>query len=900
MRKAINSIKDFILHVQDNGHLIASLDAFCQLYERQQANTSNTSSTFTSVPTVGVSGPAVPASRSVVSGSEPVVAAARSVVSGSEPAVAESGSAVPAVANFLKTSFQLGSECSALIKEIIKKYGGVPEKELLADSNVYKTTILLFEQLACLHQQLKSNLTQPINQDSNVIANINGLMLELSKVIDVYNQLCKANYQQRTIIDNDSASIKIPDNFVEQLIREVIDPKNHFINYPFTLVQIAAIKKSIGKELFEKLLDQYKLSPNNLTLDDFRMILIGVTVNCNQSWETNEFIRQLLDACNIQGNLEDPTVIDQLRSKIKLDEAVWKRITAETRRSNYLGTALKYLNSNFANWEFLIPIRFKANSSFKRDYKSFMAITNISDWDLTNDSQHKHVQQFASEEHLFNNLSATDFPEGAIIPTLSKNGEKIFYRVKHIIDENSIHGFALVPVDPKKSLDIKVVFKNTHNLSKALLDLEHYLPYKEFKNHKTLVMQKLNQIVEEFKQELPEDSQKKSVSLNIGGHGTGGTLASCLLHEIISQKAQALTQRVLANDPDKKQELAKYIANNVVEQLDYEMSIDPSLSKLDPKKHHKKYLEAIDKTNKYAEKHILDATPQLDGNSHLLSIDQLHLSTINAGGVPLKIKNNFVQALKLLKDQQFAGSDLQLSYNKIVNIHDIVKKRGTIDLGAYIRPELMSMKVLQVASQDPNYKHHLIKIGLSSALMAGKIAIDTTTIALIPYISPLVNLTVNLIKPLGYNEITKNIIDNAKEIWRKANSIHYNSYLNSNKQDFTYKVLDNTNLSDQNEIIQELNSRARNATENSKFYRKLKKTLYKFGRRAEQYIKMVTVSDIKPQYVQNSISPPSPSPIVPSFNSIVMEEINKVADEGSAPNKIKLQVLNDNNKSVNG
>ncbi len=736
--------------------------------------------------------------------------------------------------------------------------------------------------------QLNNNSS---NKKNNIVDLSKQLFEALRPIIELYREFSKVDDDSRVVIPaNKTNTQEFQEDSLEKILQDAIAPQNHFKNYTLQHHELLLIQTKMGKDLFEKILKKYSLSSDNFTLDDLRMVIIGAIVNCNKSWEENQFILALLEVCNIDKNLENNQAIEQLSSKVKLDDVVLKRISQETLRETFFDEKLKFFRKHFlSSWDFLIPIRFKANKAFKRDYKSSLAIASINDWQHTRDSR---VQEFASEEYLFNNLSTADFQDDTVLPILNKDGKKCFYKVKNFIDAKSIHGFALIPTDPKESLDIKVVFKNSKNLSEAILDTEHYLPFQEFKQHKKYVMQQLNQIIEEFKQHPDmSEEQTQSISLNIGGQGTGGTLASHLMHEIINQKAHFLTKDFVQQNPTEHQKTVSSIfSNNITQQFLHENSLSSSRSKskLSSKIMSKKYSSPIEK---YAEKHLFNQDQQFAQNPSLLNINNLHLSTINSGGVPEKIRNNFIQALRLLKDSNFKGPELHVSYNKIINNHDIVKKTGTTDLGAYVPPNLMHIKMLQINSEDPEFGKNLKNIGWLSLALAGKAAVNTSVLSTIPHIAPIINSIMNNIKSISENELLKNIVKNIREIWSKANNIHYNSHLNEKQS--SYKVLDNTSLQEQTDIEKELNDKI-DRTKNNIVYRRIKKKSYKIFRKIQNLLgtynyNLNVASEENPENIRNidarsQAIPQRSKTITPSFHEISNQKTSVVSNGPNIPN----------------
>lgn len=779
--------------------------------------------------------------------------------------------------DFLNTELDFAEQ----IKEIKTKYDDLLENTTSKDVDLQ--AISLFNKMLGLHEVAKKiERFTSILSGSDVVEQAKKIVVNYEAIINIYKEFTDFNNpSQKTTsknIDVPNQTPKTTINDLEEIIKDAIEPANHFKNYKVALAQLLLIKHEVGENLFQQILKKYKLSENDFTLDDLRMLIIGILVNCNEPWEKNKFILSLLKACEIQGDPKDDSVMEKLRSKMKLDDEVWKRISEETHKiSDFWGDKLKYFKSNFlSDWDFLLPIRFKANNAFIRDYKSSLAIANI-------DAYKNNIQPFASNQYI-HDLAAADFSDGNVIPVLETNGEKNFYKVKHIIDEKSIHGFALIPVDPDKSLDIKVMFKNSKNLTEAILDTEHYLPYQEFKTHKKFVLQQLNKIMEEFKQNPKmSDTKKNLISLTIGGQGTGGTLASHLMHEIISSKARNFIKDFVQKDPVQNSNIvSSMLTNNITEQLKHEAdSFEHYKSDLDKQKALDKYSKSIEK---YANKHLLNEDLQLDGNESLLSINNLHLSTVNSGGIPVKIKNNFIQSLRLLKSDygNLTPPNLNISYSKIVNTHDIVKKTGAADIGVHVPSHLLSMKILQITSPDPEYKEHLKEIGFSSAIIAGKGAIDCGLVSTIPYISPVITFSMNyFFKPTSYSALSKKVVENMRTMWRKAKDIHYNNHLHHNSSTNYYKVLDNNNPGDHGLILEELNNKISKG-KHSALYKKIKKKTYKIFRKIQRSLEKKPTEDVKiqPASIENKDVQPA-TKILTGFNNTLSQ--NKQASLGKLP-----------------
>ncbi len=474
------------------------------------------------------------------------------------------------------------------------------------------------------------------------------------------------------------------------------------VNYALSASQIEEIKKNLTEKKFNFLMKRYGLNEKELNLDGLRMLIIGVLSNLssshNQEWIDNDFTKKLFLACSLRKEYEEaeasstgPLEVQKLREAItSSNDELWKQF-ANGNQIEYgldlvskgLDAAGEYLVSKLFN-ETLT--RFKNNGRLSEDLEIALA-SHISDWKLDKDPNDpnpvKERQQiFASNEYLFHKLAYIDLQEGAIIPILELNGEQNFYKVRSLIDEYGIHGFVLVPIDHNKSLDLKIVFKGSTTVVGEILDSENYIQLQAFKKHKETILNTLNKIVLEVKDTIPTRKQN-DISMNIGGHGSGGTLAQCLINELATYQA--------AQVYDPQVDGIELLNKHIEEQVEYEEKIRTELKK-EKIKDPDQYKDQIKRDTVKHLKKVKNSLDQIE-NNQLGSIKQFTLTTSNSGGVPTKIRNNFIQSLHILrsKDKQFT-----VKCNKTIVDGDLVHKTGATDLAAGVSEKLMPTTLLKV------------------------------------------------------------------------------------------------------------------------------------------------------------------------------------------------------------
>jgi len=564
--------------------------------------------------------------------------------------------------------------------------------------------------------------------------------------------------------------------------------------------QVSIIKASLGEEKFNFFIKRYNLTENNFTLDHLRMLIVGVLPHSNQEWLQNDFVKNLFICCNLEHEWEtkNPAAMQVLREHINLKSDAWKKME-NIPHEGIINNGLNYLKTCFAKkWKFIAPIKFKSNSAFRRDLDTSLSIAKIGDWQ----NKPKETQKFAANEFLFHKLSCANLEDGSFIPVLESDGTRHFYKVKNLINETGIHGFALTPANPAESLDIKIVFKSSTNLAKEIIDTENYIPHLEFNRHKHTLLRELNSVVADFKKTISKEQQQK-ISINVGGHGTGGALAQHLIHELITDKASVECQK-------QPSLFGKTLNDNIQRQYEHEVDSDRKI----------KTEEYHDPVKKYSTKHLTQTKEATDeiiapNNNHLRAINNFQLATVNSGGIPEKIRSNFIQALYILKEQT---PQISIKCNKIMAGGDPVQQTGATDLAAYIPSELMPTTMIKFdMNLEGTYKKNLKQIAKSSALLVIQSILIAKSVV-IPILAPLIAL-------VNPKKETKNIIENASLLINNARHAHRDCHLNQKQNQQQYKIMSNAVLDNTNhQLNKELTTKIPVFT--NKYYKKFKKSIY--------------------------------------------------------------------------
>lgn len=571
------------------------------------------------------------------------------------------------------------------------------------------------------------------------------------------------------------------------------------------------IKISLGEDLFYFLANRYdlledpeharnSLKTKKFTYNDLRMIIIGSLQHCKTDWWQNDFIKNLLlclkynhlTESNYRSSMESLTRKIERCSTIEKKQALASRLIEnlkipekqieslkETPSQSIINDALLYLKSKISDkWKFIIPISTKYNNNFARDFNNINSICEVGKWKVKSFKDHPPatMQRFSSSEFLFHKLSSSDCRDGSVIPIIEANGKKAFYKVRSLINHAGLHGFALVPINHDKSLEIKVVFKPKESLALEIIDTENYVQQQEFERHKQELLNNLNFVVSDFKHNLPEN-KKNNVRLNIGGYGSGGTSAQCLMHELIVNKATAtLHGGNLENNnqtADLENFLQETLENNIEAQSTHELNMGRKVKNLDK---HKRSMQQnlLNEFMKDKEKSILWLNPE----NQLKDINNFTLTTINSGGVSKKIRNKFIQSLYLLKKQYQNDSNNNFSINcdKMMSAGDPVQITGGTDLAAYVPKELMPITLMYFDNDEDGYKSYrkyLTNISTSSAEIVIQFIISKTTL-LPAWVS---SLTTSLLLNTSGSPGDK-IAEDLKSLLSKAKNCHEKFHLN--------------------------------------------------------------------------------------------------------------------------
>ena len=648
---------------------------------------------------------------------------------------------------------------------------------------------------------LKNKLKKAPNNgalQNQVIPIAAGLVTGLSSPNDAN---IRRRERQKQNFDDLTVQNRSRDDNLLALFRDAIDSNQ---NYKLNPKQIARIKETLGDERVDFLVKRYELKKDALTLDDLRMLMIGILSHSDTKWFNNRFIENLLIYCGITDDQKDLGVehqqIQQLRKEINIDPRVWERIKKTTRDGTFNEVVRHIKRVIPKRWDSVVPARFKANDDFKKDLEVALTITNIEAWQNKGDLK---KQIFAANEYLFKKLARFDWKDGDSIQILEADGKKCFYTVKNLINESGCHGFVLVPKDPKESLDLKIVFKG-YSLGKEMIDMEKDTPHRRFVQHKQTIFSNLNNIIADFKATVPSDKQE-AVSINVGGQGTGGALAQMLINELATYQA-ANASAALSND-----EFQKKLQENIEAQIQYELENGKKSKKLltaDPRQY-------VSRIQQLATDYFRQTKADLDKipNNQLASIKKFTVTTTNSAGIKTETRNNFIQTLAIL--EQLAPITIEC-YKTMVG-GDAVQQTGVTDLGAYMPHKLMPTTLLKINSGlEGAYKEHLAKIAMSASLI-----VVAATLASVSHGAVIPIMHVLPINPIAQANI---INDHVRKLLSNAIAAHRDCY--GDQIDFVnYQLMSNAPDDDSRATLnKELSIKITEFT--NRFYRTLKKTAY--------------------------------------------------------------------------
>jgi len=648
---------------------------------------------------------------------------------------------------------------------------------------------------------LKNKLKKAPNNgalQNQVIPIAAGLVTGLSSPNDAN---IRRRERQKQNFDDLTVQNRSRDDNLLALFRDAIDSNQ---NYKLNPKQIARIKETLGDERVDFLVKRYELKKDALTLDDLRMLMIGILSHSDTKWFNNRFIENLLIYCGITDDQKDLGVehqqIQQLRKEINIDPRVWERIKKTTRDGTFNEVVRHIKRVIPKRWDSVVPARFKANDDFKQDLEVALTITNIEAWQNKGDLK---KQIFAANEYLFKKLARFDWKDGDSIQILEADGKKCFYTVKNLINESGCHGFVLVPKDPKESLDLKIVFKG-YSLGKEMIDMEKDTPHRKFIQHKQTIFSNLNDIIADFKATVPSDKQE-AVSINVGGQGTGGALAQMLINELATYQA-ANASAALSND-----EFQKKLQENIEAQIQYELENGKKSKKLltaDPRQY-------VSRIQQLATDYFRQTKADLDKipNNQLASIKKFTVTTTNSAGIKTETRNNFIQTLAILEQL----SPITIECYKTMVGGDAVQQTGVTDLGAYMPHKLMPTTLLKINSGlEGAYKEHLAKIAMSASLI-----VVAATLASVSHGAVIPIMHVLPINPIAQANI---INDHVRKLLSNAIAAHRDCY--GDQIDFVnYQLMSNAPDDDSRATLnKELSIKITEFT--NRFYRTLKKTAY--------------------------------------------------------------------------
>lgn len=520
---------------------------------------------------------------------------------------------------------------------------------------------------------------------------------------------------------------------MDLMTKALLDLEQKFILQP---EQIEVLRNSMGDDFFQYFIRRYELDVKNLSLDDLRMIIIGIVSHTSEKALKSDFFRHVFLALHIKETGFDG--LTSLRIKVSEDfqwfdytninldhtnvnEAI-ERISHEPSMGIF-GHIINLLREWIPLLSFIISERLKINENFKADFKAATIITNVSKWDRTkdhdehvrSDTDFKIMQSAASDEYLFHIIAYLDFnvvdtakkpqskdnPEDLpIIPVIERDGTIEYYRVHNVLDKKGLVCMALVPVAPRKDkIDVKVLFRGTHSIYSALVDFEKYAAgYKSYRNYEVEVLKSLNSIVKQAKADTSKLGFTPKISITAGGHSLGGALTQNLYASFI--KIELLP--IYLNYQNNPKELEEKLHILIEKQIQYEIQVGCLDSKIyNTEKEIVKLVDIrtqylIKALNKFYKNKRNRQSLQPSDIAELADLTALDFSILNSAGCAHKVRNMATDGLCLLRSEGIAPDNFPIHFRSIMAGGDVIQQTGETTICAGLKKQNITTETIKI------------------------------------------------------------------------------------------------------------------------------------------------------------------------------------------------------------
>ncbi len=324
------------------------------------------------------------------------------------------------------------------------------------------------------------------------------------------------------------------------------------------------IKLQVGDALIDEIIQKYQLDHlkgqnPQMTMSDVRALLVGVTTNIKAEHLNNPLTSPRLNAF-LEENSKEITEMAKAQRKslaASMDKVVLKKknpvvgfflrvgkaISDRAVKANDLKDAFAGVRIHKAFEEDIKTVAtFEYANTYKAGYKEPRdsggnVKKGISGAEMKEAIPDKPTRKsLASGLYLASDLAYRNLNNNAIIPVLDDDGKERLYQVQNIIKDKGLVCTALIPytapgdnTEPNRTLDVKIMFRGTHSVASAVIDLESTgAGSKTMRDNRIKLLDEVNAIVAKVQQQNPG----RSVSLSTQGHSLGGAFAERLTSEV--------------------------------------------------------------------------------------------------------------------------------------------------------------------------------------------------------------------------------------------------------------------------------------------------------------------------------------------------------------------------------
>ena len=585
----------------------------------------------------------------------------------------------------------------------------------------------LYRKVLAIRNDNKIDFDIPDNPQTNIVKACNNFLQEFNKITPQFSEY---NSRQQALRDGMTTSnaqhyataIDTTGKDTQQLQTETLQDIfssaiNTYDNYELTKKQLQILQQSLGQQRFDFFLDRYAITAEKFSLDDCRMLIIGLIGNANTEILNTTFVHNLCAALEVD-HRDTAGLYKKLSSSLlsyKQQNDALTRIKSAPPVSR-LDRLINFARGWIPKLSLLINERFKVNAKFVNDLETSILAANASQWQRSASragADQVLIQKAGSYEYLFHKLAYQDLADSTIVPVVESNGNIEYYKTYSLINQQGFVSMALVPAAAdKQDLEVKVLFRGTHDIGSAILDIEQYgAGYKSYRNHEAALLTKLNNIVGKVKADARASGvQSPRISITAGGHSLGGALTQNFYASIIKAKLLPIYKKY-RGEPEQLRALLMPI---VSKQIAYEAAMKyqkitksdditalankridyllKSLAKYAGKQQSVADQQQARKTKNKSEIAKEDAV-QLEDH-HLAELAGMNFAIVNSAGAAFKIHDVAADGLALLQDQN--PQAIKPSFTNIMVGGDAVQQTGQTTVSASLPAEHIAVDTVKI------------------------------------------------------------------------------------------------------------------------------------------------------------------------------------------------------------